>query len=1197
MDIGNYRFLAQLGAGPNGVAYRAEVRTSAMPVELRVLSLDPEQREALLRRLRLVALLDAPAALRLIESKLDHEPPYVVLSWSEPAVPGGALASAVPLPVLLAVTRARAIAVALAAAHRLGLTHGSLEPGSLRAVAGSTPKFDFTGLDVQGPPPAGPWQELARACRAPEGPGVLAGAADVYSLGVLLHWLLTGACGAAADRAGLDAALANLPAAAAQLVRELLAAMLQSEPAERPSAEEVAHRLEKVLQPEEQLAGTLLSEVACNQVVQSDQALTCATPAVVSGDSYLASLGEPPSSATPVIQPRRLGRFQLTELLGQGGMGAVYRATDDADGSVVAIKVLRPELTGRGQALRRFHKEARLLAEVNNPFVTNLLEVNQDGGTHYLVMEFVAGLSLGELLKQRGRLPEKEALEILAGVARGLAAAHERGIVHRDVKPQNILLTRAADAQPFHAKLSDFGLARHVIESESLELTRHGALLGTPLYMAPEQVGGGKIGPTVDVYALGATLYHVLTGQPPFSGPDALSLIKKHATEALQPLQKLNPELSEGVCRVVEKALAKSPDERYADAGTFLSDLDRLLRGEPTGIAVHPRLPAGASVVAYDFTWELEASPRELWPHVSNTERLNRAIGLGAVQFTEQAPAEAGDPARRFGVFSKLGLTAAWQEHPFEWIEGRRMGVLREYSAGPFVWFVSIVELAPRGAGGSTLTHRLRLEPRGLLGRTVAAVEAGIRGKRSLERVYRRIDAFLTGKLGSRALADPFEDPPALPAEQKRRLDLLLERLCTLGAEPAVVERLGEFLAHAPAQEVARIRPLALARRLGLEPQAVVTACLHGAREGLLLLLWDILCPVCRIPSEVKETLRAVREHGRCDACHLDFELDFANSVEMIFRAHPEVRATDLGTYCIGGPAHSPHVAAQVRLAPGERTELELALAEGSYRLRGPQLPYSVDFRVQPSAPLARWELDLLHGPDSDTPRILRAGRQALVLHNRAAREVVVRIERTARREDALTAARAASLALFRELFPGEVLAPGQLVNVATITLLITELDGAAELYAELGDARAFTLLHEHFRLVADALDQAGGALVKTVGEGVLAVFSDSAGAVIAALALQPLLAAHEKTRRLRLRVAIHRGPALAATLNDHLDYFGTTVRQALQLPAFAGGGAVVLSAAVCADPAVAALLAERGLTGALVDTDLPCAPLLLIQG
>src|SRR5262249_29488008 len=153
----------------------------------------------------------------------------------------------------------------------------------------------------------------------------------------------------------------------------------------------------------------------------------------------------------------------------------------------------------------------------------------------------------------------------------------------------------------------------------------------------------------------------------------------------------------------------------------------------------------------------------------------------------------------------------------------------------------------------------------------------------------------------------------------------------------AVAERLGEFLRGAAPQAVARVRPLVLARRLGLDAGAVVAACLHGAREGLLVLLWDILCPVCRLPASGTDRLRALGEHGHCVACDLDFALDFTSAIELIFRAHPQVRDTELRTYCVGGPFHWPHVAAQVRAGPRERVEIDLRLAGGSYRLSGPQ--------------------------------------------------------------------------------------------------------------------------------------------------------------------------------------------------------------------------------------------------------------------
>src|SRR5262249_11902438 len=151
---------------------------------------------------------------------------------------------------------------------------------------------------------------------------------------------------------------------------------------------------------------------------------------------------------------------------------------------------------------------------------------------------------------------------------------------------------------------------------------------------------------------------------------------------------------------------------------------------------------------------------------------------------------------RRFGTIRKAGLTMGWEEHPFEWVEARRMGVLREFRDGPFRWFVSVVELAPRGDGGTTLSHQIKLEPRGLLGRTVAAVEVGIRARRSLERVYRRIDAALTGKLGRQSVVDPFEEPVGLSSAGRGRLERLLDQLIDHGVAADVVEKLGDFLAE-----------------------------------------------------------------------------------------------------------------------------------------------------------------------------------------------------------------------------------------------------------------------------------------------------------------------------------------------------------------------------------------------------------------
>jgi serine/threonine protein kinase len=417
--------------------------------------------------------------------------------------------------------------------------------------------------------------------------------------------------------------------------------------------------------------------------------------------------------------PERLGRFRLVSRLGSGGMGEVFKAVDEADGTVVAVKVLRPDYAERANALRRFRKEAQLLARVRNPYVTNLLDVNEDQGFHYLVLEYVAGESLDHTLAARSRLDEPVALAVGADVARGLMDAHRLGIVHRDVKPSNILLVRPLDADAGadgpRVKLSDFGLARQAIEEDSAVLTQSGVVVGTPAYMAPEQCSGARVDARTDVYALGATLFHLVAGRPPFEADDWRGLIARHLNDPPPPLRSVNPAVSEGFARVVATALAKAPESRYADAEALLADLERLLRGEPTGLPVHPALPPAdpANVLSFDFAWDLDAPPRRLWPHVANTDRVDRALGFGAVRYALKFDPALG--VRRFLEGRKAGMVEQGEEHPYEWVEGRRLGVFREYTKGPFVWVLSVVELESRAGGGTRLTHRLRIEPRGRL--------------------------------------------------------------------------------------------------------------------------------------------------------------------------------------------------------------------------------------------------------------------------------------------------------------------------------------------------------------------------------------------------------------------------------------------------------------------------------------------------
>jgi serine/threonine-protein kinase len=267
------------------------------------------------------------------------------------------------------------------------------------------------------------------------------------------------------------------------------------------------------------------------------------------------------------------GRYELLGELGRGGMGVVYKARQKDLDRVVALKMILASHLASEEQVRRFHAEAKAAAGLHHPHILQIYEVGEVHGQHYFAMEYVEGTSLAEVLRE-GPLPTSNAVTCLAAVARGVACLHARGIVHRDIKPSNILLDR--QRRPF---LSDFGLVKRVA-SES-HLTNTGVIVGTPSYMAPEQAAGwSDIGPACDVYGLGAVLYELLTGRPPFRGPTPMdTLVQVLESEATLP-RRVRPDIPRELEIICLKCLEKTPANRYTSAAALADDLERFLRGE-----------------------------------------------------------------------------------------------------------------------------------------------------------------------------------------------------------------------------------------------------------------------------------------------------------------------------------------------------------------------------------------------------------------------------------------------------------------------------------------------------------------------------------------------------------------------------------------------------------------------------------------
>jgi serine/threonine-protein kinase len=266
------------------------------------------------------------------------------------------------------------------------------------------------------------------------------------------------------------------------------------------------------------------------------------------------------------------GRYRLEAKLGSGGMSTVYLARDQTLDRQVAVKVMHREMSEQADQLERFRQEARSVAKLSHPNVVSVIDAGEDGGHPYIVFEYVDGETLKQRIGRNGALDTQEAIAYAIEIARGLSIAHARNMVHRDIKPQNILI----DAEG-RAKLTDFGISRQL---EQDGMTATGRVLGTTDYVAPEQAMGRKVDPRTDIYSLGVVLYEMLVGQVPFAADSQVGVAMKHVNEELPDVQRRRPEVSAAVALVVERATAKNPAERYQQVGEMIDDLSTALEVE-----------------------------------------------------------------------------------------------------------------------------------------------------------------------------------------------------------------------------------------------------------------------------------------------------------------------------------------------------------------------------------------------------------------------------------------------------------------------------------------------------------------------------------------------------------------------------------------------------------------------------------------
>ena len=568
------------------------------------------------------------------------------------------------------------------------------------------------------------------------------------------------------------------------------------------------------------------------------------------------------------------------------------------------------------------------------------------------------------------------------------------------------------------------------------------------------------------------------------------------------------------------------------------------------------------------WQWRLKANPQSLWPYVADTDRFNRDTMLPAVeQVLQNNNYQPLTNARRRLKFRLPGIKIVWEEEPFEWSYPTQFGVIRNYLTGPLRQMRTLTKLEALATGGTQLTYEVWIQPRNILGRLGWPLIA-FYSEQQFGRVFAQYDEM--------ALANQMpmsQTNGRFASGGQARLTQISQRLVEQRLDSNLVDQLTSLVTTADDMTLARLRPYTFAREWNISRREALQLFLFATREGLLTLQWDVLCPFCRGAQQTHDHLSDIEADVHCPSCQIDFNVNFNQSVELTFTPNDNIRPIRRMEYCIAGPEVTPHIVTQQLLPPHSRRTVMPVLENGRYRSRTLSLPGSQYLQVTQdghsqatiSAQSEGWLAEELQVASAPT----------LALENRTNEEQLIILERMAWNDEAATAAEVTTLQQFRDLFADEALRPGEQISVGSLTILFTDLRDSTRMYREIGDATAFGLVMNHFDVLRETITTENGAIVKTIGDAVMAVFRHPVSALRAILAAQDALETPPPGERpLLLKAALHYGPSIAVNLNERLDYFGSTVNMAARLEKFSQGGDVIMSEAIYNDPEVHEFLA-----------------------
>lgn len=565
------------------------------------------------------------------------------------------------------------------------------------------------------------------------------------------------------------------------------------------------------------------------------------------------------------------------------------------------------------------------------------------------------------------------------------------------------------------------------------------------------------------------------------------------------------------------------------------------------------------------WQWQLQSDPAELWPYLSDTDRFQKDLLLPPVRVTDLS-----SPSRINHLplsYDSMKHYEVWEEEPYEWEYPYRFSVRRFYRNGYYKKWKFRVDLTPNHRGTMVRIH-LRAEVKNRLFAALSSFRLSVIYKPRIRSILKSYDQLAR----HRELPYEAETAPKLVRGGKKRLRKLSDKVIADTGEEQITEKLTDFLTRANKIDLRRIAPYRLADHWKADRKAVLRVFLSAAGHGLLNLNWDLFCPSCKTAQHSCRSLSEIHEPVYCRSCRREFHISFNRTLNLSFRPDPLIRKMDDARYCLTGPGMRPHLLIRQRLEVGQTRYLKTRLEQGTYHLMMEGRPGKAVVQVTDTGEDNVRIRCSSAGFDGESVRI--TSDPNLIVENRGSSPCSIILEKMEWDEQEVSAAEITSLQLFRDLFPHEVIRKGERLAAENLTFMFTDLLDSTGIYMDEGDHTAVGRVIEHFEILQQTVAEAGGAVVKTIGDSVMAVFSTPEAAFRAFIQAQRMIASSSRfSDSIRLKAGIHSGSCVAVNLNDRIDYFGNTVNIASRLVDFADENEVILSSEVAGTASISKTL------------------------